>query len=362
MIDFNYQALDSPLSRQDFADYKKQYPESIHISLPYYIEAFFTLALLYLPVFVVSLHSSTKLILAVIYFTIFVSFVWIFRSFITRSQKQKARLMKFAKDNNMHFNFHNSKKGEVVSKTMTDGVNQSLYFENNDLILELGNKGSSIDVQGYFRGFAVVTLSHALPDMVLDSKNNNSYGTSPFTSDINISSMLNLEDNFNNYYNLYVSKDYKAEALQIFSPDIMNKIIEISKSKFDVIISNKNIVALPKGKLKLTSSREIREILSILFLLREQIEKQTKNYWTQDKAMNIVADQQLAESVPVPKDTMYYLTYILPIVLTVFLLIPFILKAKKIINFEPWQYIAYYILFLLAMVVLLLRVNRSKNQ
>jgi hypothetical protein len=57
---------------------------------------------------------------------------------------------------------------------------------------------------------------------------------------------ITLEGNFNKYFSLAVEKDFEMEAYQIFTPDIMEELIETSKTFGFEFIQNRLYVYTPK--------------------------------------------------------------------------------------------------------------------
>jgi hypothetical protein len=71
-----------------------------------------------------------------------------------------------------------------------------------------------------------------LPRIFLDSLHHDFLGAEIFTKS-SYGEIISLEGDFNKYFTLYVPKGFEREALQIFAPDIMAKLIDNSK-QFDL--------------------------------------------------------------------------------------------------------------------------------
>lgn len=68
-----------------------------------------------------------------------------------------------------------------------------------------------------------------IPNIFLDSHQNPYSGENFLSARFHNQRSLSLEGDFNKYFTLYVPPEYEIEALQIFTPDIMAKLIDKSK-------------------------------------------------------------------------------------------------------------------------------------
>ncbi|MFA5871920.1 MAG: hypothetical protein WC858_04355 [Parcubacteria group bacterium] len=71
-----------------------------------------------------------------------------------------------------------------------------------------------------------------LPRIFLDAHHRNIFTNGP-SPKLQGEEIISLEGDFNKYFTLYVPRGYAIEALQIFAPDVMAKLIDKSK-KFDL--------------------------------------------------------------------------------------------------------------------------------
>src|SRR5690606_561171 len=74
-------------------------------------------------------------------------------------------------------------------------------------------------------GYVAVKLDVPLPNIVLDALGNNTLGTNlpaSFARD----QRLSLEGDFDDYFTLYCPQGYEADALYLFTPDIMARFID----------------------------------------------------------------------------------------------------------------------------------------
>lgn len=84
--------------------------------------------------------------------------------------------------------------------------------------------------------YIAITLDRQLPHIVLDSRDNNSKLLgSNLPVPLALSQQLSLEGDFDRHFTLHCPDGYEADALYLFTPDIMARFIDTS-SKFDVEI------------------------------------------------------------------------------------------------------------------------------
>jgi hypothetical protein len=84
-------------------------------------------------------------------------------------------------------------------------------------------------------GFLALRLDRKLPNMVLDSKANNTLFGSDLPITFRRDQVLSLEGDFDKYFTLYCPKEYEQDALYVFTPDLMALLIDDARS-FDVEI------------------------------------------------------------------------------------------------------------------------------
>lgn len=196
--------------------------------------------------------------------------------------KELARLNKFAITNGLSFlprtnlivqlgMIFNQGHSRYISPlfTMTDGV-------------EIGNHyyttGSGKNRRSYSWGYARIPLKRNMPHMVLDAKHNNAFSRFTnlpeiFTKD----QILSLEGNFDSYFTLYAPKQYERDALYIFTPDVMAKLIDLGK-EYDIEIIDNYIYLYSAQPLKLRSATTWITLLDITNTIGAEIIDQGKNY------------------------------------------------------------------------------------
>lgn len=86
----------------------------------------------------------------------------------------------------------------------------------------------------YRWGYVAVKLDVPLPNIVLDAKGNNSFGSN-LPASFAKAQRLSLEGDFDRFFDLYCPEGYERDALYLFTPDIMARFID-SAAQLDVEI------------------------------------------------------------------------------------------------------------------------------
>lgn len=157
------------------------------------------------------------------------------------SWSQWMRLSQFAADNGLEFrtgssnpNYSGMIFGLGSARFATNHLNSKAgrYF---DLGSYQYTTGSGRDRTTHHWGFLALKLDRELPNMVLDSKGNNTLFGSDLPVHFSRDQILSLEGDFNQHFTLYCPKEYEQDALYVFTPDLMALLIDDAGS-FDVEI------------------------------------------------------------------------------------------------------------------------------
>lgn len=102
--------------------------------------------------------------------------------------------------------------------------------------------GSGRSQQTHRYGYMKLPLERSLPHMLLDGKSNNSRAFGIDISNLPMAFNRNqidaLEGDFNKYYTLYAPEDYGSDARYVFTPDLMQLLIQESDNIDIEIIDN----------------------------------------------------------------------------------------------------------------------------
>lgn len=95
--------------------------------------------------------------------------------------------------------------------------------------VEFGNyqytTGSGKNRSTHHWGYVAVKLDVPLPNIVLDAKGNNALGSN-LPASFQRDQRLSLEGDFDQHFTLYCPEGYEADALYLFTPDIMARFID----------------------------------------------------------------------------------------------------------------------------------------
>lgn len=183
-----------------------------------------------------------------------------------------------------------------------------LFTPSNGAIREFGtycyDTGSGKNRKTHYYGFVHIKLQRKLPNMILDSHQNNLLGDTGLPESLSRDQILHLEGDFNNYFTLYAPQKYERDALYIFTPDVMQAIVDASRHYDGEIIDDD--FYLYTSKLDLRSTQTIEELLSIANRIGGQLDKQASNYSDErvgDTALGSVAAQGARLKVSVASRT-----------------------------------------------------------
>ncbi|POH62638.1 hypothetical protein C3B61_17515 [Cryobacterium zongtaii] len=189
-----------------------------------------------------------------------VFFGWFFLRFSTRrgTPKRHYRLSRFATDNGLSYEPGPITGAHVtpwasrglltltrVMRPVSEVSERSIEFANHELRYGVAGTGTA-----QFGGFCAVRLSTRLPHILLRAQDGP--GDRFTLVDLPASSQrLSLEGDFNDYYTLYCPEKYERDALYLFTPDVMARLIDRVRG-FDVeiiddwlfLVSSRDVVTL----------------------------------------------------------------------------------------------------------------------
>jgi len=95
--------------------------------------------------------------------------------------------------------------------------------------------GSGKEAETHHWGYVAIRLDVPLPNIVLDSLANNGFLGSNLPASYGRHQRLSLEGDFDQYFALYCPEGYERDALYLFTPDVMARLIDNAAS-FDIEI------------------------------------------------------------------------------------------------------------------------------
>jgi hypothetical protein len=126
-------------------------------------------------------------------------------------------------------------------------------------------------------GYLALTLSRQMPNMILDSKQNDSALGSSLVHPPTRDQQLLLEGDFNTHFALYVPSGYERDALYIFTPDLMALLID-ETGDCDVEIRGDQLVIYYPGGLDLSRPETWRWIGRIMSVVGAKTYSRTGRY------------------------------------------------------------------------------------
>ena len=216
-----------------------------------------------------------------------------------RLNKQRlARINQFATANGLVFRQNlgpGGLRGMIFDNGHSQKVTESLTFPDG---IEIANytfvTGSGKNRHTHNFGFVRVALKRALPNMVLDARHNNFLGLTNLPDVFHGSQRLRLEGDFNKYFDLYAPKQYERDALYVFTPDVMQVLIE-SGRKYDMEIVDNELFIYQPTFIDLSSEERLREALSATAAISTELRDQTKRY-SDERAQVVGGIPVVAES------------------------------------------------------------------
>jgi hypothetical protein len=206
------------------------------------------------------------------------------------------RLMRFAADNHLHFepfSHANDQPGAIfqlgkdqVIEHKLSGTYTGLDFEIGNFFYMTGGKNN----QKRWYGMLRIKLSRRLPNVLLDGKQNNKLHISNMPNFKN-NQRLQLEGDFNNYFDLYVPKGYERDALYFMTPELMALLIDHG-AKFDIEVIDNYLYIYSDDQFDLDNEVALRAIFDLIPLMGKEFEENTQRYADAtigDRAANMVA-------------------------------------------------------------------------
>src|SRR5690606_28741815 len=153
--------------------------------------------------------------------------VFIYRVVARAGALRRYRLTKFAVRNGMLYSTTSTRPrfhGTIFNVGNARAVFERLWSDT-DMPIELGNyrytTGSVENKAPQHRAYLAVRLPRRRPDILLDDKGNNSLFGSNLRRSGGRDQRRSLEGNFDEYLTLFCPREDEADALYVFTPDLM---------------------------------------------------------------------------------------------------------------------------------------------
>lgn len=146
--------------------------------------------------------------------------------------------------------------------------------------VDLGNltyvTGSGKNRKTHNWGYLAIKLDRKLPQMVLDAKSNNFFGTN-LPAKFSRNQVLSLEGDFDRYFTLYCPQEYERDALYVFTPDLMARLID-EAALFDVEIVDDWMFLYSARPLDLMDAATLARIFRIIDTVGDRAVDRTERY------------------------------------------------------------------------------------
>lgn len=166
--------------------------------------------------------------------------------------------------------------------------------------VEFGNyrytTGSGKNQTTHRWGYIAVKLSSPLPHIVLDAVGNNGLFGSNLPTAFDRDQRLGLEGDFDEYFALYCPQGYEADALYLFTPDIMARFID-NAAALDVEIVDDWLFLYAKRDFSTLDARTWAWLFSVVGALLQKFAQWER--WRDDRLIGSAASAAVtAASVP----------------------------------------------------------------
>jgi hypothetical protein len=213
--------------------------------------------------------------------------------------RRHVRLQAFAAQNNLTYiadQAYNGRPGVIFGEG-DSRIFVDLLQTNSQPFIEIGNYrytiGSGKNRHDVNFGFVRVKLPRRLPNMVLDAHSNNFLGRfSNLPAGLSGNQKLALEGDFNNYFTLYAPADYGRDALYVFTPDVMQALVDAAH-KYDCEVIDDDFYIYSSGQIDLTDQTRIEELLGVIKVIQPELVEQTDYYADErvgSRAANLIAE------------------------------------------------------------------------
>lgn len=306
-MDLNYDAFDNHYSfaqahvcnQQNFRTYMQNMPKFIKMNwlllgffiLPLYL-IFFSLSIVsLLLIFQESNYNLASVGLRVISAIVLATIAFIGIITYKNAGVRALRLRQFCNDNNLKltpfFTSIGQEEGTVFgighSHVAKNGINGEVNGNQFVLFEYQYTVGYGKNSRTHRLGVTKIKLNKKFPHIILDSKQDSSISIGVFSFDR--SQRLELEGDFNNFFNIYGPKEYEIEVLQILNPSVMQSLLSINEP-MDIEIIGKYLYIYNSGALR------NKQTFQAIFNAISQITSSTKNVQKTFSMPNQIGDHK----------------------------------------------------------------------
>ena len=155
--------------------------------------------------------------------------------------------------------------------------------------------GSGKSRKEYRWGYAALRLNTPLPHIVLDAQRNNSWGASSLPQALASRQQLSLEGDFDRHFALYCPEGYEADALYLFTPDIMARLID-SAALFDIEIIDDYLFIYSPDEVSTLDPARWQQVFSAVDVFSRRVAQWER--WRDDRIEVDAPAQTKGDAVP----------------------------------------------------------------
>jgi hypothetical protein len=155
--------------------------------------------------------------------------------------------------------------------------------------------GSGKERREYRWGYAAIRLAVPLPHIVLDAQRNNGSGNPDLPVSLASHQRLSLEGDFDRHFALYCPQGYEADALYLFTPDTMARLID-NAALFDIEIIDDYLFLYAPDELSTLDPARWQTVLSAIDVLANRAVQWQR--WRDDRLEVAPSAQWRGDAVP----------------------------------------------------------------
>lgn len=297
----NYESLNQPVSEADIAAYKQSAGGNGRMNtwavvLIGGLAGLFVGMAFLMPMMATVSSTGVRMFVAMLWGGLIIGGIVASRAAFKYYDRQQAKRYRFAMQNGITFLRKRNDPayaGMIFDEGHSRELREGYVFADG---AEMGNyryvTGSGKNRTTHDWAYIKVKLPRRLPHMVLDAKKNNIFGRfSNLTDTFDGSQTLSLEGDFNDHFTLYAPKQYERDALYVFTPDVMARLIDTG-SGFDMEVIDDELYIYRAASFNLGSETELRTLLGIVSTISSELKDQTGYYADErvgDRTQNIIA-------------------------------------------------------------------------
>ena len=177
-------------------------------------------------------------------------------------------------------------------------------------------------------GFLALSLERRLPHMLLDSIQNNAWLASGLAGRFDRDQVLSLEGDFDRWFTLYCPRRYEADALYVFTPDLMALCLD-EVAPFDVEIVDDWMFVYSPTPFRMDDPALLDRLFRIIGVVGAKALRQTRRYRDERATTPDGAPAGFAANVVAPRGQRLRRRFpvALVVVLAIIVGLPFLLVA-----------------------------------